>query len=57
MSYELGWFLEILTSLGFVNVNQHVRKYIRKDIASIQHYMKTKEITTPETDLDLHESE
>ena len=38
-------------SLGFVNTNQQVRHYLQKDIASLQHYMETKEITTPETNL------
>lgn len=54
LSYQLGWFLEILVSLGLVNVNKQVRHYLRKDIASLQYYMKTKEITTPNTKLDLH---
>lgn len=52
-SYQLGWFLEILASLGLVNANQHVRYYLQKDIASLQHYMETKEITTPETNLNV----
>lgn len=54
LSYQLGWFLEILVSLGMANVNKQVRHYLHKDIASLQYYMKTKEIITPDTKLDLH---
>ena len=54
LSYQLGWFQEILVSLGLANVNKQVRHYLHKDIASLQYYMKTKEIITPDTKLDWH---
>ena len=51
-SFELNWFVQILASLGFVNVNHQVRQNLRKDIAALRQYMNTQEITTPETTLD-----
>ena len=50
--YELGWFVQILASLGLVNVNHEVRSYLRKDIAALRHYLRTQEITTPDTALE-----
>mmetsp|Transcript_14039 Transcript_14039/g.26921 ORF Transcript_14039/g.26921 Transcript_14039/m.26921 type:complete len:257 (+) Transcript_14039:124-894(+) len=52
-SYQLGWFFQILVSLGIVNVSHEVRDNLKKDIAALRHYMETKEVTTNQTELNV----